>query len=367
MSNNVFEDPKQGEPKFSEAISGADSVSLPEPQQTGDPNLSQTEDNVTEEPKDTAMEVSSVETVMGLASETPLSLQSDQSSAAVPMEVDVSVPSSGFTSAEQTPDSSQAASVLSTNESEVLETSQPIENLEKLKAEISGQDFKEKDEMGSSEDNKPSLLSADLVDDRPSVEPCKSEEGLKETSIEVDQLAAQETVLYLEKPPSEDQEAEKVKSPELDKSSVEEKTEEGTKSSADVEDTKIGTEKNSAANENLENDAKPEKIDTGEDVDMVEAPTVVSPTPSSDPVTASPNTVAVSTQGGTVVESKRAPLTAEQQAKKKELMDRCNLALEYCLRRFPQHHKSRYRLAYVYYYSPEHKVTQPSLCDVSLG
>ena len=148
MSNNVFEDPKQGEPKFSEAISGADSVSLPEPQQTGDPNLSQTEDNVTEEPKDTAMEVSSVETVMGLASETPLSLQSDQSSAAVPMEVDVSVPSSGFTSAEQTPDSSQAASVLSTNESEVLETSQPIENLEKLKAEISGQDFKEKDEMG---------------------------------------------------------------------------------------------------------------------------------------------------------------------------------------------------------------------------
>ena len=210
-------------------------------------------------------------------------------------------------------------------------------------------------------------MSADLVDDRPSVEPCKSEEGLKETSIEVDQLAAQETVLYLEKPPSEDQEAEKVKSPELDKSSVEEKTEEGTKSSADVEDTKIGTEKNSAANENLENDAKPEKIDTGEDVDMVEAPTVVSPTPSSDPVTASPNTVAVSTQGGTVVESKRAPLTAEQQAKKKELMDRCNLALEYCLRRFPQHHKSRYRLAYVYYYSPEHKVTQPSLCDVSLG
>lgn len=367
MSNSVFEDPKQGEPKSSEAISGADSVSLPEPRQTEDPNLSQTEDNVKEEPKYIAMEVSTVETAMGLTSETPLSSQSDQSSALVPMEVDLSVPSSGFTSAEQTPDSSQAASVLSTNESEVLESSQPIENLEKDNGDISAQDFKDKEEMESSEDNKPSSLSSDLVDDRASVEACKSEEGLKETSIEVDKLAAQETVLYLEKPLSGNQEAEKLRSPELDKSSVEGKAEEGTKSSADVEDTKIVTENKSAFNENPEIDTKSEKMDTGADVDMVEAPTVVSPTSPSDPVTASPNTVAVSTQGGTAVESKPAPLTAEQQAKKKELMDRCNLALEYCLRRFPQHHKSRYRLAYVYYYSPEHKVTQPSLCDVSLG
>lgn len=370
MSNSVFEDPKQGEPKSSEAISGAesaDSMSLPEPRQTEDPNLSQTEDYVKEEPKYIAMEVSTVETAMGLTSETPLSSQSDQSSAVVPMEVDLSVPSSGFTSAEQTPDSSQAASVLSTNESEVLESSQPIENLEKDNGDISAQDFKDKEEMESSEDNKPSSLSSDLVDDRASVEACKSEEGLKETSIEVDKLAAQETVLYLEKPLSGNQEAEKLRSPELDKSSVEEKAEEGTKSSADVEDTKIVTENKSAFNENPEIDTKSEKVDTGTDVDMVEAPTVVSPTSPSDPVTASPNTVAVSTQGGTAVESKPAPLTAEQQAKKKELMDRCNLALEYCLRRFPQHHKSRYRLAYVYYYSPEHKVTQPSLCDVSLG
>ena len=367
LSNSVFEDPKQEEPKPSEAITGADSVSLPEPRQTESPNLSQTEGNVTEESKGIAMEVSSMETPIEVTSETALNSQSDQCSVAVPMEIDLSVPSSAFTSAEQTPDSSQAASVLDTNESEVLETSQLIENLKKDKSEISGQDFKEKEQRGSSKDTKPSLLSSDLVGDRVSGETCKPEEGLKETSLEVDELAAQETVLYLEKPPSEDQETEKLRSPKHDKSSAEEKMEEGTKSSEDVEDTKTETEKNSAANENLENDAKPEKTDTDENVGMVEAPKVVSPTPSSDPVTTFPNAAVDSTQGGIAVEKKLAPLTEEQQAKKKELMDRCNHALEYCLRRFPQHHKSRYRLAYVYYYSPEHKVTQPSLCDVTLG
>ena len=355
LSNSVFEDPKQGELKPSEKISSTDSVCLPEPRQTEEPNLSQTEDNGTEESKDIAMEVSYVETPIEFTSETALSSQSDQCSAVIPMEVDASVPSSGFTSAEETPDSSQAASVLSANESEVLETSQPIENLEKDKSEVSDQDFKENEEIGSSEDTKPSVFSSDLVHDLVSVEPCKSEEGLTETSLEFDKLAAQETVLYLEKPPSEDQEAEKLRNPKV--SSAEEKIEEGTKYCADVEDTRIETAKNSAANENLKNDTTPEKIHTDEDVDMFEAPKVVSSTPISDPVTSSPNTVVDSTQGGTAVERTQAPLTSEQEAKKKELMDRCNLALEYCLRRFPQHHKSRYRLAYVYHYSPEHKVT----------
>ena len=355
MSNSVFEDPKQGELKPSEKISSTDSVCLPEPRQTEEPNLSQTEDNGTEESKDIAMEVSYVETPIDFTNETALSSQSDQCSAVIPMEVDASVPSSGFTSAEETPDSSQAASVLSANESEVLETSQPIENLEKDKSEVSDQDFKENEEIGSSEDTKPSVFSSDLVHDLVSVEPCKSEEGLTETSLEFDILAAQETVLYLEKPPSEDQEAEKLRNPKV--SSAEEKIEEGTKYCADVEDTKIERAKNSAANENLKNDTKPEKIHTDEDVDMFEAPKVVSSTPISDPVTSSPNTVVDSTQGGTAVERTQAPLTSEQEARKKELMDRCNLALEYCLRRFPQHHKSRYRLAYVYHYSPEHKVT----------
>lgn len=339
-------------------------MSLPEPRQTEGPNLSQTEDNVTE---DIDMEVSSMETAKEVTSETALSSQSDQCSAAEPMEVNLGVPSSGFTSAEQTPDSSQAASVLSTNDSEVLETSQLIENLKKDKSEISDQDFKVKEQIGSSKDTKPSLLNSDLVGDRVSGETPKSEEGLKETSLEFDKLATQETVLYLEKPSIEDQETEKLRSPIHEKSSAEEKVEEGNKSSADVEDTKTKTETNSAANVNLENDAKPEKMETDENVGMVEAPKVVSPAPSSDPVTTSPNTTADPAQGGIAVEKTSASLTAEQQAKKKELMDRCNHALEYCLRRFPQHHKSRYRLAYVYYYSPEHKVTQPSLCDVTLG
>lgn len=354
------------EPKSSVAISDADSECLPEPRQNEDLNLSQAEDNATEEPRDTAMEVSSVEAPIELTSETPLRSQSDQCFSGVPMEVDTSVPSSGFTSAEQTPDSSQAASVLSTNESEMLETSQPSENLKKDNADISVQDCKGNEEMRRSEDVKPPLLSSDLVDDRVSVEACKSEEGLKEISLELDNLAAQETVLYLKTPPSEHREAEKLKSPEIEKSLSKDKAEEGTKPSADVEDTRISTEKNSAASESLTNDANPEKMDTDEDVDMVEATKVVSPAPSNDAVTSSPNIAADSTPGVSVVEKKRAPLTVEQQAKKKELMDRCNLALEYCLRRFPQHHKSRYRLAYVYYYSPEHKVTQSSLCDVTL-
>ena len=50
------------------------------------------------------------------------------------------------------------------------------------------------------------------------------------------------------------------------------------------------------------------------------------------------------------------PLTSEQRKVKAGLLDCCIRALEYCLRRFPQHHKSRYRLAYIYFYSDTHKV-----------
>lgn len=185
--------------------------------------------------------------------------------------------------------------------------------------------------------------------------------------MEVDKLAAQETVLYIEKPPKE--ETEKFKTPELGKSSTEGKLQEETKSSTDVEDTEMTTEKKKSEDEKSERDAKPEKMETDEasadateNVEMDEAAKVVSPTSSSEPVTSTADTAVVSVQGGSAEKSaeksKRAPLTAEQEAKKTELMDRCNHALEYCLRRFPQHHKSRYRLAYVYYYSPKHKVTQ---------
>lgn len=364
MSNSVFEDPKQGEQKSSESISGADSVSLQEPQQSGDLNLSQTEDKATEERKNIAMEVSSLETAGEITSSALLSSQSEQSTAAVPMEVDLSAPSSGFTSAEQTPDSSQAPLVLGASDSEGVETNQSIENSEEEKSVYSDQVFKEKEDMAISEDIKPELKT---VPEEKGVtgESCKKEE---ETAMEVDKLAAQETVLYIEKPPKE--ETEKFnKTPELGKSSTEGKLQEETKSSTDVEDTEMTTEKKKSEDEKSERDVKPEKMETDEasadatgNVEMDEAAKVVSPTSSSEPVTSTADTAAVSVQGGSAEKSaeksKRAPLTAEQEAKKTELMDRCNHALQYCLRRFPQHHKSRYRLAYVYYYSPKHKVTQ---------
>ncbi|KAJ7387337.1 hypothetical protein OS493_004325 [Desmophyllum pertusum] len=102
------------------------------------------------------------------------------------MEVDLSAPSSGFTSAEHTPDSSQTPLVLGSNESEGLETNQSIENSEKDISENLGQGEEkeerknEKEEMESAEDNKPSLLSSDSVDNRETAEPCKKEEVLEE-------------------------------------------------------------------------------------------------------------------------------------------------------------------------------------------
>ena len=42
----------------------------------------------------------------------------------------------------------------------------------------------------------------------------------------------------------------------------------------------------------------------------------------------------------------------------KELLDLCLKGLSLCLKRFPQHFKSLYRLAYVYYHSKDHRVSQ---------
>jgi len=46
----------------------------------------------------------------------------------------------------------------------------------------------------------------------------------------------------------------------------------------------------------------------------------------------------------------------------KELIEKCRLALETCIRRFPTHYKSHYRLAYLYMHSPYHQVPVSSLC-----
>ena len=40
----------------------------------------------------------------------------------------------------------------------------------------------------------------------------------------------------------------------------------------------------------------------------------------------------------------------------KNLMEMCFRGVELCLKRFPTHYKSHYRLAYLYVYSPYHKV-----------
>lgn len=46
----------------------------------------------------------------------------------------------------------------------------------------------------------------------------------------------------------------------------------------------------------------------------------------------------------------------EGTALRKDLIEKCMAALHLCLSRFPTHYKSTYRLAYVYFYSPYHKV-----------
>ena len=45
----------------------------------------------------------------------------------------------------------------------------------------------------------------------------------------------------------------------------------------------------------------------------------------------------------------------------KELLDLCLKGLSLCLKRFPQHFKSLYRMAYVYYHSKDHRVSQKGI------
>ena len=46
------------------------------------------------------------------------------------------------------------------------------------------------------------------------------------------------------------------------------------------------------------------------------------------------------------------------QVGEKQLLDLCLKGLSLCLKRFPQHFKSLYRMAYVYYHSKDHRVSQ---------
>jgi len=280
------------------------------------------------------------------------------------MELDLSVPSSGASTAQQTPDSSQTPLIVS-NEQQGLETKPAsAEESEKDKAETSGEESKEKEQRAG-------LLNSDLDDKGVASELHKKEEVLKESSVDVGTLAEQETVLYVEK--SSVEKTKKSDTRDIGKSSTEGNAQEEAKLSEGDKDTEMAVEQKAASGEKSEVDAEPEKMeidavstDTSGDVKVGETAIIGSPAPPNNFTTSSADSGAMPAQSLPAVETKRPPLTAEQQAKKKELMDLCIRALEYCLRRFPQHHKSRYRLAYVYYYSSEHKET--SACrDLLLG
>lgn len=340
LSNSVFEDSKLAEPKTSETIIGTDTVALSEPSHGGE-----TKGDITKEKKGNTLESYATETTEDLTS------KALEPPAPVPMEVDLSMPSCGVSSAEETPESSQDPVTLISDEQKGLETKQTtIEDPEKAKSETSCEEVKKEGEMESSRQNETSMLESD--DKTVVSEPLNKEEVGNETST---------TILCLEKTPTE--EVEKSQTSEIEKSATEENVQVATES----KDPEMKTRGKDASDEKPEVESEPEKMevdvvstDTEGKVKIDEAKTVV------NPATSTGDTVSVPFHSPPVVENERPPLTAEQQAKKKELMDQCIYALEYCLRRFPQHHKSRYRLAYVYYYSPEHKETR-ACRDLLLG
>lgn len=319
--SNVFEDSKHGDTKASKSVSGADTVTLSEPTHKEDLSSSNAKSDVTE-------------TIKYGAAETTESSKSS-SPAPIPMEVEMSVPSNDVSSVEQTPDSSQAPSAL-VSEVKGLGTYQAaIDDSKKNTAE---EKCKENKEAKSSEPNE---LSEN-----------KFSKPSKEENSNANVSKLEETTLFQE-------EIEKSKTPEVEKRASDEKPHETTEVLVDSTDTEMATEEKDFKEQK---DTKSDKME----IDAVSTATTENikagestETPS-NPATSTADSESSPAQCPQTVRNKPPPLTAEQQAKKKELMDRCIYALGYCLRRFPQHHKSRYRLAYVYYYSPEHKETSAS-------
>ena len=320
--SNVFEDSKHGDTKASKSVSGADTVTLSEPAHKEDLSSSNAKSDVTETIKYGAAEVRSAETTEPSKASSP---------APIPMEVEMSVPSNDVSSVEQTPDSSQAPSAL-VSEVKGLGTYQAAND--DSKKNTAEEKCKENEEAKSSEPNE---LSEN-----------KFSKPSKEENSNANVSKLEEATLFQE-------EIEKSKSPEVEKRASDEKPHETTDVLVDSTDTEMATEEKDF---NEQVDTKSEKME----IDAVSTATTENikagestETPS-NPATSTADSESSPAQCPQAVKNKPPPLTAEQQAKKKELMDRCIYALGYCLRRFPQHHKSRYRLAYVYYYSPEHKV-----------
>lgn len=359
LSSSVFEEPKHEEPKPAEPNVGTNSVSISEPPLKEELKSPLPKVDDLEEKKDNVMEVSSVESTENLTSK-EYSSNSEELLAPVPMEVDLLIPSSGVSSSEQAPNSSQPpiATPTSNNRKELETKPTNLESSEKEKCENVGEEVKEKEEANSAEQTETSMLN---VHSDPANEPCVKDKVLNETTEDVVKLADQETVLLTETSPKDE---EKSKNSEIVKGAAEENSQDETKV-LNGKAVEIIVEKRGVENDKNDEEGEPQKMeidavftDNAEVVKMDETTEANSTTPTSEAVSSTADTVAVPAQSSSAVVPKRPPLTEEQQAKKKELMDRCIHALEYCLRRFPQHHKSRYRLAYVFYYSPEHKVTQ---------
>lgn len=374
LSSSVFEDTKQSEPKSSEASGVANSVISPEPRQGEDFNPPQAEGSIAEEHKIATREVSAAEVPTVSTNKVEAGSQSEQSLDPTPMEVDLSNEPSRFTPAEETTDSSQTPLEVSSNEQrESLETKQAFQASEKNDSKYADQCAKGEEEMESSKDTELSLAGPDVIGDGKTVEELNGEEVVGETGMEVEHAGEQESVTCLENKLKDEEE--NVKSlDKLEESSADQETQEAVESTLNFEDTEIKTDKEITSNEDTEVNSKPEKMETEdipthgtENVEMTENTSAILSTSPDEPVTETPPAVSVtpttdpagvSASSVTPMENTKPPLTEEQQAKKRELMDLCIRALEYCLRRFSQHHKSRYRLAYVYYYSSEHKVTQ---------
>lgn len=134
-------------------------------------------------------------------------------------------------------------------------------------------------------------------------------------------------------------------------------------STAYLKDGSIGKESESGLDKNEKDQ---------QDIDMIsadEVPTMVPSTEKQENTSDQNLDVAMTAQtanqasAGSSRSSFEQPLTDEQKQTHRELIDVCIQGLDHCLQRFPQHHKSRYRLAYINLFSPYNKVRSFSYVD----
>ena len=333
MSNNVFEDSKSEEPKPTETNIGSNTTCTTETQPGDGLNNIDT--------KDHCLEMASVETAKDLTKE-EVSSQNGESLGAVVTDVVMDgqhcVPSSDASPMKQEPDNSKTPPVPLSDEGEGLVTKQAptsIELSKKGESDPCGEEDKEKHKMDCSMESKLPMVTENA--DSESV--CDVNEKI------LDKTEAK--VMLCEDKLPKDNELEETK---ILTGNKEGETTAEEKLATDEEMTIISEPEPQKTEMDVAFSESEEIVESNETIGVESTITRVTTTVSTA------DNVAALTRSPPLEETEKPPLTTEQKAKKKELMDQCIHALEYCLRRFPQHHKSRYRLAYVYYYSPEHKV-----------